>query len=118
MYDAVGKKIEITPESLKRMVDIALKTGADWLYSDYYLEKDGKTEAFPLIDYQQGSLRDDFRFGALILIRTEAFREVAATIDDKYNYAAMYRLRLAIAQHNRIFHVRELLYTCRETQAS
>ncbi|MDR3095404.1 MAG: glycosyltransferase [Bacteroidales bacterium] len=116
MCDSLGKKVEITQESLKRMMDIALQTGADWVYSDYYLEKDGKTEAYPLIDYQQGSLRDDFRFGALVAVRTDAFREAASTVDYQYRYAAMYRLRLAIAQRNRIFHIREMLYTCRETQ--
>ncbi|MDR0814971.1 MAG: glycosyltransferase, partial [Bacteroidales bacterium] len=118
MCDSLGKKIEITQDSLKRMADIARQTGADWIYSDYFLEKDGKTEAYPLIDYQQGSLRDDFRFGALVLVRAEPFREAAAVTGDQYGYAAMYRLRLAIAQRNRIFHIREMLYTCRETQAS
>ncbi|GHT25040.1 glycosyl transferase [Bacteroidia bacterium] len=118
MCDALGKKIEITQESLQRMLNIAEATGADWVYSDYFAEKDGKTEAFPLIDYQQGSLRDDFRFGALVLIRAESFREAAAATGGEYRYAAIYRLRLAIAQRNRVFHIREMLYTCRETQTA
>ena len=47
----------------KRFLQVAQATGAVMLYSDYYTEQDGSQTAHPTIDYQLGSVRDDFDFG-------------------------------------------------------
>ncbi len=56
------------------MMQVCESTGAGMVYSDYFENKDGKLSAHPVIDYQEGSLRDDFNFGSVVLYRTSAFR--------------------------------------------
>ncbi|HEX3074573.1 MAG TPA: hypothetical protein VHP30_13260, partial [Ignavibacteriales bacterium] len=54
--------IEFGYFGLERMTGIAEETKAGMVYSDYYEIKDGVRIAHPVIDYQLGSLRDDFNF--------------------------------------------------------
>ena len=56
--------------ALNRMVSVADESGCAMLYADHYSVVNGKTEKHPAIDYCLGSIRDDFDFGQLILIRT------------------------------------------------
>jgi hypothetical protein len=108
-------EIDIDGLSLKRMLEIAAQTGADWVYSDYFSESGGELLPHPVIDYQEGSLRDGFDFGRLILVRTVAFRAAASRVSGDYRYAALYSLRLNISQKGRLFRINEYLYTCRES---
>ncbi len=55
--------------SLMRMMQVCEFTGAGMVYSDYIENKNGKLSPHPLIDYQEGSLRDDFNFGSVVLYR-------------------------------------------------
>ncbi len=53
--------------TLEKMIDAARSMKAGFVYSDYY-EDTGSGKIFhPLIDYQTGSVRDDFDFGYLCL---------------------------------------------------
>lgn len=97
--------------ALKRLVYVAESTGAGMVYCNYRIAKDGAIESIPTIEYQEGSLRDDFDFGPLVLISAEALRSV--TVDD-YQFAALYDLRLKISQKFKIFHLSESLYTAQE----
>lgn len=98
--------------ALDRMLTVADDTQSAILYSDYYTVKDGQTERHPVIDYQQGSLRDDFDFGSLLLIRGEAMREFGREHSPiAYTYAGWYALRLWLSRHGRLFHLNEYLYT-------
>ena len=49
--------------ALHRMLQAADDTGAALVYSDHYTVTGGRTERHPVIDYQPGSIRDDFDFG-------------------------------------------------------
>ena len=81
--------------ALRRMVRVANDTGAAMVYSDHYSVENGETKAHPVIDYQEGSLRDDFDFGSLLVIKSELIRQYAANnADAAYKYAALYDLRL------------------------
>ena len=64
--------------ALERMLQVADDTGAAMLYADRFISKGGEVVPAPVIDYQQGSLRDDFEFGGLLLLRTSALKETAA----------------------------------------
>ena len=99
-------------------------TGAVMIYSDHYsmvkdesLSQDGtsavgKLEKHPVIDYQEGSLRDDFDFGSLWLIKSQCLRDYAAQTDRvDYLYAGLYDLRLYLSRVGEIFHLNEYLYT-------
>jgi hypothetical protein len=53
---------------LERMIQIADDTAASMVYSDHF---NGDDPA-PVIDYQPGSLRDDFDFGGVQMYRSSA----------------------------------------------
>lgn len=103
----------------ERLVQVARDSDADMVYADRYEEipsvsKEGATHLVPhpVIDYNEGSLRDDFDFGGLWLIRTEALRSfLNDPSHGNYRFAAPYALRLYISRRGKIFHLREMLYT-------
>ena len=97
--------------ALERMVRIADDTGASMVYADHYCVTDGKREAHPVIDLQEGALRDDFDFGGLILVRNEAIRSFFKENPTEYEYAGVYAMRLYMQRTGIIFHIKEYLYT-------
>ncbi|MFO8002462.1 MAG: glycosyltransferase, partial [Marinilabilia sp.] len=101
--------------SLERMAQSIDFTGAGMVYSDYYALKDGQLFQNPVIDYQDGSLRDDFNFGSLLMFRSSALKEAAERMDQNYQYAGLYDLRLKVSQNYRLFRLPEFLYTEMET---
>lgn len=102
--------LKLVSYSLERLLQIAADTKAVMLYSDRFITKGGKTQPAPVIDYQEGSLRDDFDFGALLLIRRDALRKAAGEMDKDYMAAGLYDLRLRLSRLGRIDHVSEFLY--------
>lgn len=112
---AAGELI-IEPELLDRMIETADKFSAGIVYSGYYHESVGKKIQHPTIDYQLGSIRDDFNFGPLVLINSNALRRASENLTG-YNYAGFYALRLAISRHHPIIRIPELLYTCSEKKS-
>ena len=85
------------------------------LEADTFLADMAYADAFghPLIDCQEGALRDDFDFGAMILFRSAAFREALSSLPRDLKYGALYGVRLALGGH--IVHINEPLYTATET---
>jgi len=107
--------LDIGRFALDRMLQISESTGAGMVYSDYFENKEGKLSAHPLTDYQEGSLRDDFNFGSVILYRTSAFKRACEGMSHKFEYAGLYDLRLRISREYPIIHIPEYLYTEIET---
>lgn len=103
--------------ALERMLRAAVDEDAALLYADHYSMEDGELRSHPLIDYQKGSLRDDFDFGQLLLIRSSLLREYAALPHPDYCFAGFYDLRLFLSRSGEIFHLNEYLYTTREAGA-
>lgn len=97
--------------AFERMIQVCEQTGAGMVYSDYYESREGRSAAHPLIDYQEGSLRDDFNFGSVILYKTTAFKIACASMTDDFRYAGLYDLRLRISQNYPIVHIPEFLYS-------
>ncbi len=98
--------------ALRRMLRVAAETGAAMTYSDHYSVENGNTVQHPVIDYQQGSLRDDFDFGSVMLMRSKLIKDyVAENADADYVYAGIYDLRLYLSRCGSIFHINEYLYT-------
>lgn len=104
-------RLDLGKFSLNRMIQVCEDTGAGMVYSDYFENKENRLSPHPVIDYQEGSLRDDFNFGSVVLYRTSAFREATARMDTEFNFAGLYDLRLKISQHQKIVHIPEMLYT-------
>lgn len=107
--------LRLGPFALERLLQVATDTGAGILYSDHYQVKQGKLAPLPVIDYQEGSLRDDFNFGSLLLFQTEALKEASSGMKDHFEFAGLYDLRLRISQKHLLFRIPEFLYTEEET---
>ena len=101
--------------TLNRMIQACRDTEAGMIYSDYYERKNNTISAHPLIDYQEGSLRDDFNFGSMVLYDGSAFRDACARMERDYKFAGFYDLRLKISQNHPVLHLPEYLYTVEET---
>lgn len=101
-------------EAAARMCD-AMHDNASMLYSDYYkITADGRKEA-ATIDYQAGSLRNDFDFGAVVAIRTEILRESYLNAGlASCRYAGFYQMRLALSRGGVLQHLPEFLYSEQE----
>ena len=94
--------VTIGQGALGRMVRAASDSGAALVYAD--------RKGHPAIDYQLGSIRDDFDFGGLLIYRTSALKEAVARMDVDYDFAALYDLRLKVSQKGVLEHINEYLY--------
>lgn len=98
--------------ALERMIKIAEDTQAGMVYADYYAIANGEKKNNPVIDYQEGSLRDDFNFGSLLIYNSKALKKAAKRMDsENYQFAGLYDLRLKVSQKHPLVHINEYLYT-------
>lgn len=105
-----GTELKLVAFALERMIQIADATGAAMLYADHFQKKGGEVTMAPVIDYQYGSLRDDFDFGSLLLYRTSALKEAVSGMDAEYQFAGLYDLRLRVSRIGALEHINEYLY--------
>ena len=104
--------IEWGNNTLERFLRVADDTDAVMVYADHYKMVEDKMEKHPVIDYQSGSLRDDFDFGSLWCIKAQALADYIAQPDrEEYQFAALYDLRLYLSRVGEIFHLNEFLYS-------
>ncbi len=96
--------------ALERFIQVAEFTGAGLLYSDYLKESNGVTEKNPVIDYQIGSLRDDFDFGSIMFFPKAAFSKSLEDENTNFNFAGLYSFRLAVSRNFSLVHIAEFLY--------
>lgn len=92
------------------MLRLADDTGAVLLYADRFNRVDGCLEPWPVIDWQEGSLRDDFDFGSVLLVRNSALVRAASEMDSDYRYAGLYDLWLRLSRLGEFVHIGEYLY--------
>lgn len=98
--------------SIQRMARVAAETDAAMVYSDRLASGGGKVEPRPVIDWQEGSLRDDFDFGSVVMVRGSLLHGfMSVTDEDDYLYAGWYELWLYLSRHGKLFHINEILYT-------
>ena len=116
--------IELSQGALERMTQVAVDSGAMMVFADHYEKKENHgawiVEKHLAIDYQLGSVRDDFDFGSLWLVRGDMLRQWAHESTCNYQYGGLYDLRLYLSRQGQILHLNELLYTEveRDTRAS
>lgn len=105
-------QVSLGQYAIHRMARVAAETEAALVYADRWSVENGEMKAHPVIDWQEGSLRDDFDFGSVVMIRGSLLRAFASEHDAaRYQFAGWYELWLWLSRHGRMFHINEPLYT-------
>ena len=117
LLDISGRDVTLTDDALARMLEAAKASGAGMVYSDYIkMTADGTIIPAPVIDIQSGSLRDDFDFGAIVLVtRAGIDAYLTRTNLQEFECGGFYQMRLAIQDALPIVRVPQPLYTVTET---
>ncbi len=108
-----AQQISIESKTLERILGVTDSKNTGLVYTDFYDEtKHGKT-LHPLNDYQLGSVRDDFDFGAMVLLSASAVRKTLKKygVIPGVKFAGLYDLRLKVSIDHSIYHLQEPLYT-------
>jgi hypothetical protein len=101
--------------AIQRMLQVAEDTGAGFVYSDFREQAGDQTGERPLVDYQPGSIRDNFDLGGVVLIARRGLEVAAATRgDQELKWGAFYDLRLKLSTVSNILRIPEPLYTRRK----
>jgi len=99
-------RLQIDPANgmYDRMSQIVRDSGAGLAYSD--------SVGHPRIDYQTGSIRDNFDCGAVLAVSVPAAKEVLAQAksDPQYQWGGLYDLRLRLSERRPIVRIPETLY--------
>ena len=103
--------LELGYMALERLLQIAQDTEAGLVYADHYQVKGGELVKAPVIDYQKGSLRDDFDFGSVLFFDAAALKESVQRMTETYQHAGPYDLRLKLSQRYALVHANEYLYS-------
>ena len=103
--------LELGYMALERLLQIAQDTEAGLVYADHYQVKGNEQVKAPVIDYQKGSLRDDFDFGSVLFFNAAALKESVQRMTDTYQHAGLYDLRLKLSQRYTLVHANEYLYS-------
>jgi hypothetical protein len=115
---ALGESIiELGQGAIERLVQVAEYTEAPMAYADYMEMKNSLLAPHPVIDYQPGSLRDDFNFGPLMLYRAEVLKAFRYENYEMLKYGGRYALRLRASRMGELVHIPEYLVTMVETDA-
>jgi hypothetical protein len=107
------QEVQLGQAALERFIGVAEQTSAGICYADYFEIKNGARSEHPVIDYQFGSIRDNFEFGVMLFFRLAAVRSALqkyGAIAD-VQVAGLYDLRLKVSVDHQLFHVPEFLYT-------
>ena len=103
--------LKFAPFAVERFVTILSDSQSGMVYADHYNVTEKGADKAPVIDYQMGSLRDDFDFGSVLLFCSACFKKAAAAMKADYEWAGLYDLRLKLSQFAPITHINEFLYS-------
>jgi hypothetical protein len=90
--------VSMVASGIERFVQQAQQEGAGLYYADYYEDSRDEELVRTVVDYQPGSIRDDFYFGPLLFCSS---RIVTAALEQygrlrETNWGGLYDLRLRI----------------------
>ena len=106
--------VNLNADTVKTFISETDKTNAGWVYSDYYNIQKSKTEIHPLVDYQTGSIRDDFDFGPCILVNADFAKECLndlVSVKNNFRYSGLYDLRLTISRKYALVRISKPVYS-------
>jgi Glycosyl transferase family 2 len=112
-----AQQISIGPKALERILEKAEPTKTGLVYTDFYDESERGKILHPLNDYQPGSVRDDFDFGAMTLFSVSAIRKALKKYGNipRVKFAGLYDLRLKISIDHPTCHLKEPFYSVMRT---
>ncbi|MBE0571630.1 MAG: glycosyltransferase family 2 protein [Ignavibacteriaceae bacterium] len=111
---AGSKYVELTNDAVNNFIFEAGKTKAGWIYSDFFEKQNGKLVLHKLIDYQIGSVRDDFDFGNCFMVKMDVAKDYLEELYSAKNdlrYSSLYDLRLTISRHSSAVRISKPLYS-------
>ena len=106
--------VELTTDTITSFIQQVAKTEAGWLYSDYFDKQKDKSILHQLIDYQTGSVRDDFDFGSCFLINAEFAKGILNDLisaKENLHYSGLYDLRLTLSRKYSVHRISKPLYS-------
>ncbi len=109
-----GGAVELGARALERFIQVADDSGAGLIYSDFRERNGDEVTDHPLIDYQLGSIRDNFDFGSVLLLSRKAVDKALrnqGALDGGMKWGALYDLRLKLSIDSSILRIPEPLYT-------
>jgi len=106
--------VDFEEQALNKFMDYAKQSGAGLVYSNYYEYENNRFNRHPVIEYQSGSVRDDFDFGPILFFNKKCFSERINSMDENYLWKGLYALRLAISERSPIKNIPEYLYSLKE----
>ncbi|MFI5236638.1 MAG: glycosyltransferase family 2 protein [Ignavibacteriales bacterium] len=121
MFINGNRIVEITKNTIEKFILEAEKANAGWIYSDYQEKKGDERFLHSLINYQNGSIRDDFDFGQCYLVNAELAKinlPDLFSIKNKLLYSGLYDLRLAISRRSVLLRIPEPLYNVQAEEES
>jgi Glycosyl transferase family 2 len=108
-----GEQLEVGQRAIERMVSAAEDSNAGLIYADFRDQVGDQATDHPLIDYQIGSVRDGFDFGAMLLISKRAADCAVRNhgrMDEGLRWAGLYELRLKLSIDSTLLRIPEALY--------
>jgi len=105
--------LEINDKTIEQLLNKAANSNAGLYYSDYFVRKNNEINTHPLIDYQTGSIRDDFDFGPLIFLKKSALQSACEDLLNEQGeslFSGLYQLRLAVSRKFSIEKISEPIY--------
>lgn len=112
------KEIELDDNCVQRLTQVAGDVDSTITYC-YFRDRmpDGSLQPHPVIDYQPGSVRDDFDFGSIVLLNVADVLAASEDLTEESNFldGGWYALRLRVAMGRMIAMIPEYLYTAAKT---
>ena len=104
-------EIELGQYAYERISSLAYAFNSGIIYSDYFDKENDLLTPHSLIDYQTGSVRDNFNFGHIMFFKKDIFSEAVNELKDGDKYSGLYSLRLNISIKYPIIRIPEYLYS-------
>jgi hypothetical protein len=108
-----GGRVEWGSRAFERLIQVARDSSCGLAYTDYQEISGGEIKDHPLVEYQLGSIRDNFDFGGAILLSRRAVLNALqhyGRISDDLRWGGLYDLRLKLSLSERIVRLPESLY--------
>jgi len=108
-----GSDVKLSEDNINSFLSEASKTNSGWIYSDYFEKQNSSSVHHKLIDYQIGSIRDDFDFGYCFLARVDFMKNNISglfSVKNNFLYSGLYDLRLTISRNYPVTRILKLLY--------